>query len=71
MRKILIQVWCWLLMAGVVAVAAGYAWMMAQVAGVTLQQVMETVRFTVLFGLAWLLYERLMGRRQEHPVDQR
>jgi hypothetical protein len=68
--KLLVQTGCWLLMAGMVAVAALYAWMMAQIAGVTLQQVMETVRFTVLFGVAWLLYERLMGRQQEHPVDQ-
>jgi hypothetical protein len=69
--KLLIQAWCGLVLTGVVAVTAAYAWMAAQIAGVTLPQVMETIRFTVAFGLAWLLYERVVQRRQERPGDLR
>jgi hypothetical protein len=46
-------------MVGVVAVCAIGFWMFATIAGVTVKQVMDTVRDAALLGLAWFLYQRL------------
>ena len=56
--KVLVQVWCWLLMAGVAAVGAIWLWMYYEMAGFTLKQVMDAYRDLAVVGVAWSLYER-------------
>jgi hypothetical protein len=59
MTKALTRIGCWLLLSGVLAVAGIYGWMMVVIAGITADQAMEMTGFTVVAGLAWLLFNRI------------
>lgn len=60
--KALVEVGCWSLMAGVLTIGALYAWLMAEMLGVTRNDVLGTIRDAGAFGLLWFLYQRVRSR---------
>ncbi len=70
MKKLLVQVGCWGLLSGVFAGGAIYAWMLFTIAGATMAQVMEMVRFAAIVVPLWLLFERMTRRARVRSAGQ-
>ena len=67
--KILQRAWCWLLIAGIVAVAGIYGWMGVEIVGVPASTISGTARDIAVFAVLLAIYEFGWRRRTHPPPD--